>query len=287
MSGATAGLRRIGRRAPSAAAPVVRAAVLRWGMLTSRWRATPGVLVVGAQRCGTTTLFRLLSGHPALARPTLSKGIGYFDLHYDRGPAWYAGHFPIRRDGKTAFENSGYYLFHPLAPERIAGDLPEVRVIAMVRDPVERAYSAHAHETRRGFESEPFAVAVDLEEARLAGEVSRMRSDPGYQSFEHRHHGYLGRGRYAEQLQPYLDLLGPDRVLVLDPWLTSDSFRTEWIRALDWLGQSRWVPDEIGAWNQAPRTPMADHLRARLSAYFEPHDAALAPILGRTPSWRS
>ncbi|MDQ6687447.1 MAG: sulfotransferase, partial [Actinomycetota bacterium] len=232
-------------------------------------------------------LFRLLSGHPALARPTLSKGIGYFDLHYDRGPAWYAGHFPIRRAGKTAFENSGYYLFHPLAPERIAGDLPEVRVIAMVRDPVERAYSAHTHETRRGFESEPFETAVDLEEARLAGEVSRMRSDPGYQSFEHRHHAYLGRGRYAEQLQPYLDLLGPDRVLVLDPWLTSDSFRTEWIRALDWLGQSPWAPDEIPAWNQAPRTPMADHLRQRLSAYFEPHDVALAPILGRTPSWRA
>ena len=122
----------------------------RWGRLTSRWRLQPSFIIAGAQRAGTTTLYRVLSEHPAVARPTASKGIGYFDLHYARGPRWYRGHFPLawgarRTHGPdaTTFESSGYYLFHPLAASRIAHDLPDVKVVVMVREPVERAYSAH------------------------------------------------------------------------------------------------------------------------------------------------
>lgn len=271
---------------PAASAGVVRRGALAWGMATSRWRARPDLIVVGAQRCGTTTLFRLLSDHPDVQRPTLSKGVGYFDLEHDRGQRWYAAHFPLAQRGRLTFESSGYYLFHPMAAERIAAELPDVRVVVMVRDPAERAHSAHAHELRRGFETEPFERAVALEESRLAGEAGRLRSEPGYQSFEHRHHGYLARGRYAEQLRPYLDLLGPDRVQVLDPWKGPDSFMAEWQRLLEWLGQRPWTPPEIGTRNQAPRTPMDPGLRARLEAHFEPHDRALERITGRTPSWR-
>ncbi len=66
-----------------------------WGMLTARWRLRPSFVIVGAQRGGTTTLYRVLSEHPALARPTVAKGIGYFDLRYANGPRWYAGQFPL------------------------------------------------------------------------------------------------------------------------------------------------------------------------------------------------
>jgi hypothetical protein len=279
-------LRRAGQKLPTSPGAALRRGAHGLGMATATLRARPGLVVVGAQRCATTTLFRLLSAHPDLQRPTLSKGIGYFDLEYDRGERWYAGHFPLRRQGKLAFESSGYYLFHPLAAERIAADLPDVRVVAMVRDPAERAHSAHAHELRRGFETETFERAVELEQGRLEGEVEKMRADPAYQSFEHRHHGYLARGRYAEQLRRYIDLLGADRVQVLDPWSRPDSFLTEWERLLEWLGQRSWVPPEVHAWNQAPRTPMDPALRRRLEAHFEPHDAALEQITGRTPSWR-
>ena len=92
-------------------------------------------------------------------------------------------------------------MFHPLAADRIAADLPGVRLLVLVRDPVERAYSAHAHERARGFETEPFERALELEPARLAGEAERIAAEPGYLSASHQHHAYRARGRYVEQLR--------------------------------------------------------------------------------------
>src|SRR3954470_21966259 len=200
------------------------------GRLTSRARALPNLLIVGSQRCGTTTLYRTLTQHPAVTKAVLHKGVHYFDVDYDHGLSWYRAHFPLRatlaarqrRLGvpPVVLESSPYYMFHPLAPERIARDLPDARVIALVRDPVERAYSAHSHELARGFETEPFERALELEDERLAGEVEHMCADPRYVSHSHRHHSYRRRGHYAEQVERLSALFGQDRVLVVE----SESF---------------------------------------------------------------
>src|ERR1035438_7721757 len=131
-------------------------------------------------------------------------------MNYGRSLGWYQAHFPLaararRLQGSTAitpltFESSPYYMFHPLAPARIARDLPGVKLLVLVRDPVERAYSAHAHELARGYETEPFEQALELEDQRLAGEAERIVSQPGYHSHSHQHHAYLTRGLYADQI---------------------------------------------------------------------------------------
>src|SRR5206468_1882749 len=118
--------------------------------------------------------------HPAVLAPALQKGIHYFDKHYDRGSWWYRSHFPLRltagrREGRVGVvpltgESSPYYMFHPLAATRIAADLPGVRLVVLVRDPVERAFSAYTHERARGYETETFERALELEPQRLAGE---------------------------------------------------------------------------------------------------------------------
>ncbi|MFC7647665.1 sulfotransferase domain-containing protein [Streptosporangium lutulentum] len=159
------------------------------GRLTARSRILPSFLIVGAQRCGTTSLYRALSQHPLMLKPVLHKGVHYFDMAYDQGLSWYRAHFPLRprvsrlsyRYGyrPQAFESSPYYLFHPLASARIAWDLPGVKLIVLTRDPVERAFSAHAHELARGFETETsFARAVELEEERLAGAADDLCVSP-------------------------------------------------------------------------------------------------------------
>ena len=102
----------------------------------------------------------------------------------------------------------------------MAGHLPDVRVLAMLRDPVERAYSAYKHEVARGFETESFETAIELEDTRLEGEAERMVDDPGYRSFSHRHHGYLHRGQYAEQLARMRRSFPAERIHVID----SESF---------------------------------------------------------------
>src|SRR3954454_21788834 len=84
---------------------------------------------------------------------------------------------------------------------RVAATLRVERMIIVLRDPVERAYSAFTHESARGFEDQPYERALALEEARLAGEEERLIADPTYVSFHHQHHAYVGRGRYADQLE--------------------------------------------------------------------------------------
>ena len=265
-----------------------------WGALTAPARMAPAFLVVGAQRSGTTTLFRVLSDHPRLVRPTISKGVAYFDVNYQRGMRWYLGHFPLRATavrlagrGAKTFELSGYYSFHPLAADRIAKDLPHARVVLMVRDPVERAYSAHAHELARGFESEPFERALELEEQRLSGEVERITSDPTYRSHAHRHQAYLARGRYHEQVDRFAGAVGADRVHIVDAGRFFDEPRAE-LRALwNFLGvEDHQPPDGLQKWNARERMPMPDDLRRRLAAYFEPHDRLLETQMRRVPSWR-
>lgn len=266
----------------------VKQVVLAWGKLTSRWRMTPSFIVVGAQRCGTTSLFRVLSDHPDIVRPTASKGIGYFDVHHGKGRKWYASHFPLRfaRESKKTFESSGYYAFHPLSIERIAAELPDVKLILMVRDPVERAYSAHRHESARGFEALDFADAIEAEPGRLAGEAEKMAADETYESFDHRHHAYVGRGLYADQLDRMSAAVGRDRIHVVDADRLFAEPDSELSALFSWLGLRAWTPEKFEQWNARPRDPLGADTRAELAKRFEDSDRRLAGYLGRPPSWR-
>jgi hypothetical protein len=284
----------VAQRFPRPAVEALRSVARGWGRATAGLRLRPGVIVVGAQRCGTTTLYRVLSEHPDLVRPTFSKGIFFFDLNYERGERWYRGHFPIAAIARrrvpgpapVAFESSGYYSFHPLAAGRIGRDLPGVRIILMVRDPVERAYSAYKHELARGFETESFERALELESERLDGEVERMIADPGYESFDHRHHAYVTRGCYAEQVERLQAAVGADHVYVMD----ADDFFADPVAQVaelfDWLGLTPWTPSEVQQWNARPGDGLTPELRERLRERFAPHDERLAELTGRTPSWR-
>lgn len=280
----------------STPAPVKRAgrrAAVAFGTATAGLRAVPSFLVVGGQRCGTTSLFRALGAHPDVRSATFHKGVNYFDVQYDRGPRWYAGHFSLRPVGSArgdrppaAFEASGYYMFHPHAARRIVRDLPEVRIVAMVRDPVERAYSAYQHEFARGFETETFERALALEDSRVLPELERMHTDESYQSRTYRHQAYRRRGHYADQLAAFIAGLGRDRVHVME----SEHFFSEpepaYRRLLTFLGLTEAMPPRFDRWNARTRAPMAETLRAELDEHFTPHDTRLAEILGRLPGWR-
>jgi hypothetical protein len=266
-----------------------RAAGLWWGVRTSEKRPLPDFLVIGGQRCGTTSLFRALMGHPQVRRPVMHKGVNYFDLNYTQGEAWYRGHFPMRgSDDRTrVFDSSGYYMFHPMAAERIARDLPGVKIVAMVRDPVERAYSAYKHELARGFEWEKsFGRALELEDDRLAGEVERICADPNYYSFNHRHHAYRRRGEYAALLEPFRSRLGPENVLLIESERFFATPEPEFRRLTAFLGIDDRMPERFDRYNARPGAGLDPAVREQLQGHYGPHDEALARLLGHPPVWR-
>lgn len=278
----------------SSAKAVVRGAYVGLSMPTADLRPSPDFLLVGAQRCGTTSLFRALEQHQQVVRPTINKGINYFDVNYHRGERWYRAHFPLgvtsRRRTRAVgpavtFEASGYYMFHPLAPERIAHDLPDVKIVAMLRDPVERAYSAWKHESARGFDPMSFEEAIVEEALRTAGEKERMVADPAYQGFAYRHHSYVARGHYAAQLRRFYDRFAASRIHVV----YSESFfaepAAEFALLADFLGIEPGVGLAFDQHNARPSGPMPGRTRQTLTQIYEAEADDLEQLVGRRPPW--
>lgn len=253
---------------------------------TARWRPLPDYLIIGAQRAGTTTLQRLLARHPEISGPRFRKGLHYFDTGFDRDDEWYRSQFPIsRRGGPIVGEASPYYLFHPLVPQRIADLMPDVKLIALLRDPVERAISHHRHETRRGYEHLPLEEALDREDERLAGEVDRMLEDPTYVGHEHQHHSYVARGRYAEQLERYRRLFPPERLLLVESETAWESPDTSLQRVLEFLDVSMWAPDEFLQRNATNPTSVSPVVRDRLATIFTEPNARLKAMTSQPLRW--
>lgn len=270
---------------------LARTVVTEFGSSTARLRLPPAFIIAGAQRCATTSVFRMLSEHPQVHAPLLNKGIHYFDTaeHYAKGSSFYLGHFRLRRPWRSdavTGEASPYYVFHPLAISRIANDIPGAQVVVLLRDPVERAFSAYKQEFRRGFETLPsFEEALGAEKERLDGEEARLEADPTYHSFAHQHFGYVARGRYTRQLERAVKHLGRDRLTVIDLGALESGDLGIWDSLLSDIGLTPWRPSTMIHANAAPSNDMAPETRELLTETFAQENSDLTKFLGYTPSW--
>jgi len=284
-----------GSGVPAPVREAVKSTVQTWGRATADRRVLPNTFIIGAQRCGTTSLFRYLTQHHSVAGPMLAKGVHYFDTAYTGDLDWYRSHFPTVRSARLSRQRNGcdlrvleaapYYMFHPFVPERIGKCIANPRVIALVRDPVDRALSHHNHEAKRGFEIESFARAIELEKERLDGEVDKMAADPTYVSYAHQHHSYVSRGLYDEQLDRYDALLGPDNLLVIrtidlerDPASTVE-------RALRFLDVPVLGSIKFPRFNARTYPGIDPEIEQELREHFGHTDAAMAERLGRNQAW--
>jgi hypothetical protein len=272
----------------------------------------PSFLVIGAQRAGTTTLFDQLLLHPDLHGPVGGRGevtwadkeIHFFDERFLLGPTWYRSFFPLtlqrrwaraRGGDVVAGEATPYYIFHPLVPERVADTIPDVRLIAVLRDPVERAYSHYQMMRRSKREELSFENALEAEADRLASEAefeleagtTRFRIGTGERRkhYHHRHHSYFSRGLYAEQLGRWFKQFPREQLLVLAVEDLS-ARRAETLRhVLDFLGVRplELLGDTVA--NQGSYEPMRPETRAELESRYAEPNARLALLLGWPQAW--
>jgi hypothetical protein len=284
------------------AAQQVRSARFAARRATASARVLPDFLIIGAQKAGTTSLYAYLCAHPDV-RAAGRKEVHYFDLGFiagdERGEAWYRSMFPLRtrlalerrRVGRPVLtgEASPYYLFHPVAPERAAALVPAARLLVLVRDPVERAWSHYRHEVAAGREPLDFAAALDAEPMRLAGADDDLRRGvDSAAARSHRRHSYAGRGRYAEQLSAWLDHYPREQVHVM---LAEELFATPspvWRSAVEFVGLAPAAPPAFEVHNPGGSSSgqaMDPACRARLEEAFKAPNAELADLLGRRLPW--
>ena len=278
---------------------------LKWGARsyggrTAAARPLPDFLIIGAKKAGTSSLMNWLLRHPAVARmfPAAErvKSPHYFDINFWRGARWYRSHFPTRGVRRrierklgaltVTGEASPYYLFHPASAERAGTLLPDVRVIALLRDPVSRAYSNFWDRKAFGAEElDSFEKALAAEPERFATvDQDRLAHDAHYYSFAHDHHSYLARGRYAEQLRAWMDHVPPERMLVLS---AEDMFTDPQgtFRQVQRFLQIPVRDVELDLFNARPRATMNADTRAKLVNYYRPYNAELYDLLGRDLGW--
>lgn len=285
--------------APRLLMEAARSGIRTVGSLTASSRVLPDFLIIGTKRGGTTSMWNYLVDHPGVARmwpeSERIKSPHYFDLNYGRGEAWYRSHFPTTghmlrlrsRFGHAIVtgEASPYYLVHPAVPQRVRSLLPEVKLLILLRDPIERAYSHYKERCRSGVESLPFLDALLAEEDRLAGEADRLASDPTYTSQAYDSFSYLARGRYLEQLERWSSCFSPQQILVL----ASEDFyadpRATLGQVTDLLGLPLHKPAEYRRWNYHPAADMPENARAFLQSHYGPHNEALEQHLGRQFAW--
>ncbi|MGA8112939.1 MAG: sulfotransferase domain-containing protein [Actinocatenispora sp.] len=283
---------------PSPVSNGVKRALVRYAQSTADSRPLPDFLIIGTKRGGTTSLWNYLVRHPLVPRlfPAWNtKTSHYFEEHWPRGVTWYRSHFPTRRQRAALEARHGgpcrvgeaapLYMFHPLAPGRVHRLMPDVRLIVLLRDPVERAYSHWKERRTEGREPLDFAAALAAEPARTAGERARLIADPDHFSEPYDWHTYRARGRYLEHLEPWLELFARERILFLpseslyaDP---ADSYR----RTLDFLGLPRHELDSYRVYNDRRSAPMDPAVREELAGYFRPHSLALQQRLGMRFGW--
>lgn len=252
-------------------------------------RSLPRLIIPGAMKAGTTSLFAYLEGHPQLA-PSLEKEVHYFDMNFHRGPVWYARQFPRPQGDATAaaplpFESSPYYLFEPRVPTRIRELVPDAKLVILLRDPVDRAFSHYHNNRRLGRENLSFEDAIDAEEERLAGEEERLLSDPRAVSLVHKRYSYLRRGLYAEQLLRWRACFPADQLLVIDAGRLFADPRGVLAEVLTFIGADRWEPPNFAARNEGRHgEAMQAATRSRLESFYEPHERRLADLIGWCPS---
>ena len=233
--------------------------------------ALPDFVIIGAQKGGTSFLYYLLARHP-LVQPAARKELHFFDQpdRFAKGAEWYRRCFPRSgwKDGSRTItgEATPYYLFDHNVAKRMCEVVPQTRLIALLRNPIDRAYSHYQMQVKRGTEPGTFEEVI-----------------------ERQHSSYVSRGIYVDQLLRWFEFFSKEQMLILK---SEDFFErpVETLKpVLKFLQLPDWQPEaselerrrHTGAYSKK----MDPSTRRRMEAYFEPHNQRLYECLGVDFGW--
>ncbi len=249
--------------------------------------AAPDFVIIGTQRGGSTSLHAYLSAHHCVQTPP-TKELHFLTDRYVRGRDWYLGQFPSQVSlGTITGEATPYALFHPASPARLQAVAPSAKLIILLRNPVDRAYSHYLLETSRGYETLSFEEALAAEPVRLADEEAKLLADPSYVSATHNHASYLSRGDYAPQLGRWYAVFPREQFLILRSEDLYEQTAATFDKITSFLDLPPAPAASFEAHNRTSGPPLDPIVRSRLSNYFAPLHENLAKLLGWNETWGS
>jgi hypothetical protein len=272
---------------------------LQWNgdyrVLTSPWRSLPDFVIIGTMKGGTTSLYKYLTQHPHILSAR-KKEVHFFDKSYqfNRGIRWYKSYFSLQKLASEQLitgEASPSYMFYPQVPYRLFNVLPHVKLIAILRNPVDRAYSHYQRNVFRGYETLSFEDAIAQEEQRLEGEKDKIIANPNYESRVYRLYSYLARGRYIEQLESWFQYFTSHQLLIIksEDLFTHPSQQLN--KVFDFLEIPSVTiqdisPSLVGEYKKSTKkTKINQETRNHLHNYFQPYNQKLYKFINREFSW--
>lgn len=255
-----------------------------WSRWSSPGRMLPKFIVLGAQRCGTSSFFAMLKKHPDFRVP-LRKEIHYFDLERYPKRLGYQAWFPLKKASGFTVDITPSYIFAPWAIKAATKTLPEMRYLLFLRDPVERALSHYRKELRTGRETRSIKNAfAPLWECQKNLSCFNAPVSASNMSFWlHKH--YLLRGHYLEQLQNCEKIVGKNNIMII----CSENFFTAPQKHIDLIaeftGIKKWSTNHSIHRNKTEKLSVPGDLKKRLQTYYKPLNESLFNHLGHRFPW--
>ncbi|MEG4629820.1 tetratricopeptide repeat protein [Microcoleus sp. AR_TQ3_B6] len=238
----------------------------------------PNFIIIGCQRCGTTSLYTYLAQHPQILTP-IKKEMDFLSWHFDRGIDWYLAHFPPMPAGEQFLtgEASPSYFDSREAPERLYRLFPEAKLIVLLRNPVDRAISQFYRLTDLNWEARSLDRVI-------SAEIERLNQNPEYIIGEEPGN-YLARGRYIEFIKNWRTFFPREQLLILKSEDFYAGAATTVKQVLEFLDLPEYQLSEYQNANPGSYQPVNQSVRDWLRDYFRPYNQQLEEYLGRKLDW--
>lgn len=263
-------------------------------LATSPIRTLPDFIIIGTQRGGTTSLYNYMLTHPNIL-PSFKKEVHFFDNNFHRGKRWYKAFFPIsfikkikkflqKRDFITG-EASPDYIFNPYAAERTNSLLPNVKIIVLLRNPVNRAYSHYYMNVTNGYETLSFEEVIDKAQKICMVDIERLMSSKIKNILFYPRYSYLSRGIYIEQIKKWQEYFPKDQILILESEDFFKNTQAALIEVFDFLNLPRYKIKDNRVYHLQNNPKMNETTRKFLIEYFKPYNKQLYEHFGRKFNW--
>jgi len=254
----------------------------------------PDFLIIGAARSGTTSLYEYLIKHPSVYSAT-GKEVYFFDKKYNKGFNWYRSFFPskltkfsvetLERKKFITGEATPRYLHHPHTPKRVFDLIPQVKLIVLLRNPIDRAYSHYQMEVDHGDEELSFEEAIEQEKNRILKDEERMDVDENFYSVNFYRKSYITRGIYVNQLKRWFNFFPKKQFLILKSEDLYSQTQKIYEQSLDFLNLPKFDLNSFKAFKKRRYSSLSDEMRKKLVEYFRPYNEQLYKLLDRNFGW--